>query len=125
MPLGILEPFDLPSMKPNCELRTASTAAPQSLMMMNDPFVIQQVQGLATRVHKQAEPNPEARFRLAWQLVFARGPDSLQLQTGLKFLNEQTTALGATKANQANPDLAALTYLCHALVSSNGFLYVD
>jgi hypothetical protein len=32
MPLGVLEPFDLPQMTPNCEKRAASTAAPQSLL---------------------------------------------------------------------------------------------
>ena len=125
MPLGVLEPFDLPSLKPNCELRTTSTAAPQSLMMMNDPFVIQQVQGLARRVHRQAKTNPEARFRLAWKLVFARGPGGDELRAGLKFLNEQAAAIRSDASDQPDPDVVALTHLCHALVSSNGFLYVD
>ena len=47
MPLGVLEPFDLPRMTPNCEKRAVSTAAPQSLLMMNNPFVIQQAELLA------------------------------------------------------------------------------
>ena len=54
MPLGVLTPFDPPTMKPNCEVRTASTTAPQSLMMMNDPFVVRHVGELARRVRTEA-----------------------------------------------------------------------
>lgn len=38
--LSILATFDEPTMEPNCEARKASTGAPQSLMLMNNDFVI-------------------------------------------------------------------------------------
>jgi hypothetical protein len=72
MPLGVLEPFDLPRMTPNCEKRAASTAAPQSLLMMNNPFVIQQAELLANRVREKAGTDPAAQATLAWRLVFGR-----------------------------------------------------
>ena len=117
MPLGVLEPFDPPTMKPNCELRTVSTNSPQSLLMMNDPFVIEQVNALAARVHREAGPEPAAQFGLAWRLVFGRRAGDSDLRAGVRFLEEQTAATGKA--------LTALSHLCHALVSSNGFLYVD
>jgi len=125
MPLGVLSPFDLPTMKPNCELRTSSTTAPQSLAMMNDPFVIRHVQGLARRVGGEASDNPAARFGLAWRLVFGRGPNDTEVRAGLKFLEDETAAVRSASPKDANPALTALSHLCHALVSSNGFLYVD
>lgn len=125
MPLGVLVPFDPPTMKPNCELRTSSTGAPQSLLMMNDPFVIEQVNGLATRIMNDAGKDPETRFQLAWRLVFGRKPTDAELRAGLKFLEEQAVAVRAASADGTDLDLAALSHLCHALVSSNGFLYVD
>jgi hypothetical protein len=39
-PLALLEAFDLPKMEPNCELRSASTVAPQSLTLMNSAFAL-------------------------------------------------------------------------------------
>jgi len=125
MPLGVLEPFDLPTMKPNCTLRTSSTNAPQALLMMNDPFVIQQVDALAIRIRDTAGTDPESCFEVAWQLVFGREPTDDQRRTGLKFLQEQTAAIRLGTPERSDPQQAALTDLCHALVSSNGFLYVD
>ena len=46
----MLETFDLPRMEPNCELRNASTVAPQSLVMMNGEFTLAQSKYLAERV---------------------------------------------------------------------------
>ena len=125
MPLGVLEPFDPPTLKPNCELRTSSTGAPQSLLMMNDPFVIQHADGFAARVRRVAGQDPEARFRLAWRLVFGRMPTDAERGAGLKFLQAQTAAVRTAAPNDKDPGLAALSHLCHALVGSNGFLYVD
>ena len=125
MPLGVLEPFDLPTMKPNCELRTSSTNAPQSLFMMNDPFVIQQVNGLAARIQEVAGRNTEARFQLAWQTVLGRMPTDDQQRAGLKFLQEQTAAIRTESPNLPDPEQAAFSHFCQALVSSNGFLYVN
>jgi len=125
MPLGVLTPFDPPTMKPNCEVRTASTTAPQSLMMMNDPFVVRHVGELARRVRAEAVDGPAAEFGLAWRLVYGRGPNDFEQRTGLKFLQDETAAVRSSSPKNTDPALTALSHLCHALVSSNGFLYVD
>src|SRR5262249_52703895 len=41
-PLTVLDTFDLPVMAPNCDARAATTVAPQSLLLMNDVFVLAQ-----------------------------------------------------------------------------------
>jgi hypothetical protein len=112
-------------MKPNCTLRTSSTNAPQALLMMNDPFMIQQVNALAIRVRDGAGTDPETCFAVAWQLVFGRDATDDQRRAGLMFLQEQTAAIRSSTPERPNPQQAALADLCHALVSSNGFLYVD
>ncbi|MEZ6123698.1 MAG: PSD1 and planctomycete cytochrome C domain-containing protein [Planctomycetaceae bacterium] len=117
MPLGILEPFDLPRMAPNCEKRAASTSAPQSLLMMNNPFVVQQAEVLAGRVRETAGSDLAAQVTLAWRLVFGHTPAETDVQAGVRFLTLQETS------TEASP--AALNHLCHAFLSSNGFLYVD
>ena len=125
MPLGVLTPFDPPTMKPNCELRTSSTTAPQSLMMMNDPFVLRHVERLAQRVREEAGQHPAARVALAWWLVYGRPPSDAEQRAAANFLEDEQAAVDAASPQPADAALTALSHFCHALVSSNAFLYVD
>ena len=129
-PLGMLEPFDAPIMTPNCEQRTSSTVAPQSLLMMNSIFVVQQAEAMAARVQREIGADPAGQFRRAWLLAFSRAPSESQLQAGVAFLAEQSTAASSDvpvdpKTARPQPAQVALARLCQALMSSNGFLYVD
>jgi mono/diheme cytochrome c family protein len=130
MPLGMLEPFDAPLMTPNCQQRASSTVAPQSLLLMNSPLVAHEAEAMATRIEREAGVEQAARFQRAWRLVFGRAPTEKETEAGVAFLARQSDAVKAiapTDPNAPKPDPArtALANLCHALVSSNGFLYVD
>jgi len=129
MPLAMLEPFDMPSLAPNCELRPVSTVAPQSLLMLNSPIVVDLAEACATRVEQLAGTDPSAQARHAWSLIFSRPPTDAEVQAGAQFLQEQTALLPVppmdAKAPVHNPTHLALAHFCHALMSSNGFLYVD
>jgi hypothetical protein len=128
MPLSMLEPFDAPVMSPNCEQRSSSTVAPQSLLMMNSEFVVEQTQAMAERVRDEAGDDPAAQFTLAWRAAFGRPPSDTERNLGVTFLADQAATLAANTATEKNPPDAkrlALANLCHALVSANGFLYVD
>ena len=57
-PVAMLHAFDAPSMVTNCERRTSSTAATQSLMLMNGEFTLQQAVGLAERATREAPDLP-------------------------------------------------------------------
>lgn len=64
-PVAMLQTFDAPVMETNCESRPTSTAATQSLMLMNGEFTLQQAARLADRVAKDTEPlNSEQLARL-------------------------------------------------------------
>ena len=49
-PVSLLTAFDAPVMTVNCDRRTASTVAPQSLMLMNGDFTLKQAEHLAKRL---------------------------------------------------------------------------
>jgi hypothetical protein len=131
MPLGMLEPFDLPTMTPNCEQRSSSTVAPQSLLMMNSALVVNQSEALAARVIAEVGAEPAAQFRRAWMLALSRPPTEAETAAGLAFLTEQAAALQEDVTKQATNESAAdvarlaFTQLCHAILISNEFLYVD
>jgi hypothetical protein len=53
-PVALLTAFDAPVMETNCDRRSASTVATQSLMLMNGDFVLQQAAELARRAQREA-----------------------------------------------------------------------
>ncbi len=124
-PLGVLDAFDAPAMTPNCDARASSTVAPQALLLMNSAFVTEQSRYFAERLTREA-PDPAARVARAWELAFGRPPDAEQARAGLDFLARQAEQFRKKPpANGADPQREALVDLCHALLSANGFLYVD
>lgn len=141
MPLGLMEPFDVAAMAPNCEKRTSSTVAPQALLMMNNDLVIRLSERFAQRVQTDAGDDPAAQVRLAWRLAFGRDANEAMTAEAVAFLEKQrqnftpvetpaVTPAAAPPAKPANPptltpNQQALALLCQALMSSNQFLYVE
>lgn len=112
MPLSALEPFDAPILNPNCEKRSFSTIATQALLLMNGPFLTDSARAFAARVFRETGPDDRARVRLAWKLAFGKEASEAELADALAYLAEQ-------------PSKEAWATFCHALLSSNAFLYVD
>ena len=127
MPLGVLEPFDLPRMTPNCEARAVSTSPSQALLMLNHPFPAQQAEILAARL-QAASPDQTTQLQLAWKLLFARTPSPEDLASASAFLSEAAAAPAAAPSPApaaGTPATTPLGRLCHALFCTNGFLYVE
>ena len=131
MPLGVIEPFDLATMSPNCDRRSNSTVAPQALLMMNNDLVLRLSEKFAQRVLHEAGDDPTAQARRAWLLAFGRVADESTITQSVAFLESQRQNF--TPAPDAKPPMPpplpaaqqALALLCQALLSSNQFLYVE
>ncbi|MEQ2008615.1 MAG: PSD1 and planctomycete cytochrome C domain-containing protein, partial [Limisphaerales bacterium] len=136
-PLGLMETFDAPRMEPNCELRNASTVAPQSLALMNGEFALAQAKFFSERVAKEAgDSTDESKVSRAWQVAFSRRPNSTEMTDALDFLAKQRAHFTANAPKSpptakgkeplpANAEEHALTSLCQALLTANRFLYVE
>ena len=125
LPLSMFEAFDAPLLTPNCELRNESTAAPQSLLLMNSRFVIDQATFLAQRIAQKAEA--AARIDAAWRAILSVEPTATERAAAEEFLAAQTKEFAQVKAppKGIEPEVRALASLCQALLGSNAFLYVD
>jgi len=121
--LSFFDTFDAPELNPNCSQRNVSTVAPQALAFLNGEFVIDHVRRTARLLLKPDEPSREERLIAAWRRVLARDPSSQELQWAEDFLSRQIGYHG--KADGAESRLLAWSELCHALLSSNEFVYVD
>jgi len=131
MPLSMMEPFDVPVMSPNCQLRASSTVAPQALFMMNNTIVSTEADLIAERVIREAGPATDDQFRRAWKLVIGRDPDESDREAGIQFLVAATPTGDGTLSEVVEPaakladERLRLAHFCHALLCSNAFLYVD
>jgi len=135
-PLAVLDTFDAPAMDPNCEIRAASTVAPQALLLMNSDFARQQGDRFANRVREQAGDDRGDRVRFAWKLAFGRAPSDTETRDALAFLDEQARLIGEQSAEHKKPegdddstspdfDHEALASFCQLLLGANEFLYAN
>lgn len=138
-PVTVLETFDQPEMKPNCELRRTTTVAPQALLMLNDTFVLASARALAERVRREAPGDVRAQVERAWRLLFSRTPSEPEIDGALSHLAEQGEEFrvrlaaipapavkeGETAPAPPDPQLEALASLCQVLLASNRFLTCD
>ncbi len=133
MPVTLLDTFDAPTMVPNCEMRSQTTVAPQSLLLMNDVFILDSARRLADRLQAEAPNDVRAQLQLAWKLLYGRPATDADITRCLAYIGEQTKEL--TKyhhdtqrpkgAPVPNPPQEALASLCQILYSSNRFLYIE
>jgi cytochrome c553 len=131
-PVTVLDTFDAPTMVPNCEQRSQTTVAPQSLLLMNDTFVLDSARRLADRVLGEIPSDRRAQIARAWQLLFGRPASEADLSRSLAYLDEQTAALTAyhksiqhPKGVVPDPPREAFASLCQVLTASNRFLYIE
>jgi hypothetical protein len=133
MPLGMLEPFDVASTAPNCEVRTSSTVPPQSLLMMNNTFILRQSELFAQRLVADAGEDIAAQVRRAWQLAYGLPAKDEDVTRAVAFIEGQRRhfeqlakdAKDAKEKPTLTPQQQATAIFCQALLSSNRFLYVD
>jgi hypothetical protein len=121
-PLKFLETFDAPIVPINCTKRSPSATVLQSFTQLNDEFMIRQADRLAARVGGMKAEEKE-QIEVAWRTVLSRRPRPGELQSCRVFLREQREEYQQT--DSATAAHRALTDLCHMLLCTNEFLYVE
>ncbi len=120
---GLLAPllttFDLPDTTlPSC-VRDVTTVPTQSLALLNNPFVHDQSTALAKLIGTKRSGKDQVTQ--AWRLTLARDPRDAEVAAALAHLEKQSKAF----AKRPDPALDALASLCHVLLNTNEFMYVD
>jgi hypothetical protein len=110
--------FDAPDALQGMAVRSTTTIAPQSLLIMNSPIVRDWAAGLARRVLSRKGANPEEAVRAAYLITLARPPDAEELRDALTFLGRQR---GLDAANEE----AAFTDFCQVLLGLNEFIFIE
>ena len=119
LPYPLLKVFDQPDMHESCARRDRTTVAPQALMLFNSELVLGFARALAERARRESQStNPASTARRAWWLALGREPATGELQDAVTFLAEQGRL-------DPRSSTTALVDLCHVLINTNEFLYVD
>ena len=134
----MLDTFDGPNPQESCPRRFAAVIPSQSLMLMNDALVMDWSRALAGRVLNDGGLSPQQQVERAYRLVLSRAPNPDELQTITDFLHRQSSLDGEILARNEKPPMpdklpegiepawaAAFVDLCHALMNTNEFLYVN
>ena len=97
--------------------RDVTTVPTQALALLNNAWVHEQSRAFAERV-TMARESAEDRVALAWTLAFGRIPTDAEQSAALSHVREY-------QSSAADDALAPWTSLCHVLINSNEFIYVD
>jgi hypothetical protein len=119
----LLGAFDQPNLATNCTRRPASAVVLQPLTMLNDRFLLEQVNCMAERVAKTA-PSPEARVAAAFGFTLTRAPRSEEVKPCLELLARHADRYRAEKLPAEAADRQALAHLCLVLLNTSEFLYI-
>jgi hypothetical protein len=134
----MFEAFDAPTSEESCPRRFSTVVPAQALTMMNDQYVLDWSREFAGRVLNDGGLSTDQQIERAYRLAFSRAPKPEEQQTVAGFLEKQSAVIEARLSRNENvllPDhlppgmspgkAAAFVDFCHALMSSNEFLYVN
>ena len=105
-----------------CGQRDVTTVPTQALAMINNEFVHARSESLAARVLRSAATQDE-QIEFAWMFALERKPTEDERQLATQHLKSQINNFKSVDAALA--ENRALASLCHVLLNSNEFLYID
>jgi mono/diheme cytochrome c family protein len=123
--LSFLSVFDQPLVSINCPRRDASAVTLQSLTMLNDAFVADQAKHFAGRIARCGAISNDGAIRAAYRLALARQPDSAEMTICTQLLDRQAAAFRAAGRLEREANSLALEHLCHTILNTSEFLYLE
>ena len=119
----MFEVFDMPDTHESCARRNNTVTAPQALELLNNELVFDWAQAFAGRVLNDGGMSREEQVNRAYKLAYSRQPDESERTSALEFLQRQSAVLA--RSGNTDATRAALTDLCHMLLNSNEFVYIN
>ncbi len=118
-PDRILQCFDSPLGFASEPERLNTTTATQSLLLANSEWPLARARAMAGRVLGVRKTASRVEVEQVFELAWGREATAEEVKTGLAFLRSQRAVVGAI-----SPGNEPFVDFCHALLSSNEFLYL-
>ena len=110
--------FDTPSPFSTVGRRTVSNVPAQALILMNDPFVVEQSNAWAARVLLDSKATDTQRIEQLYLAAFARKPSETEISNAIGFVNAQ-----GVKTPESQRE--AWSHLCHVLFNVKEFVFIE
>jgi Protein of unknown function (DUF1549)/Protein of unknown function (DUF1553) len=138
MRLPMFASFDQPDMQNSCPRRTGTITAPQALELLNGEATEDAARHWTGKLLSNCGDDEQKLVVEAYAEAFGRAPQDDEVKSAEEFVTQQAAEIAAEpdppvdtqlplplppKFNRAKA--AALVDLCHALLCSNEFVYVD
>ena len=126
-PVGLLDVFDFPIMALNCTRRPTTATPLQSLAALNSEFVQEHAVKLAERVRADTRMRGDraAWIERAFLVALARPPSPSESGTCIDSLYRQAAVYRAQPATREQAGAVALAGVCHMILCTNEFLYIE
>jgi hypothetical protein len=111
--------FDYPTPFTAIGRRTVSNVPAQALVMLNNPFVVQQAELWSRRVLAEPGLSADARVERMYAAAFGRAPTADERATATSFVADAARESGRPDDPRAWADLA------HALFNAKEFIFVE
>ena len=122
--LEILSVFNFPHPNDITGARAQTTVATQALFLMNAPFVKERAKQLNERIHSMDLGSDLASLNFAYKLVAGRPPSMNEIRVAQQFIEGLSESEGAESGNLVLRK-KAWEQLCHGLLISNSFLFIE
>jgi hypothetical protein len=115
--------FDAPIPVSTTGRRNVSNVPAQALILLNDPFVLQQAQAWAARMLAEPAGDSTDRIERLYQTAFSRPPTAAERADAVEFLRQQAQAYGLS-SDGAMTDPRPWSDLCHVLWNVKEFSFI-
>lgn len=131
--LSLMRVFDQPIVARTCAVRQPSAMVTQSLALLHDEFLFEQAEAIARVVQRRAaNSSRDEHIQNAWKTVLGRTPDQEELRWCRQAWQQHVAQHRPGKSGDDRPartpedaERFALVQLCHMLLNTNEFLYVE
>jgi hypothetical protein len=116
-PSRFLTAFDLPDLKLPTGKRSVTNVPPQSLLLMNDEFVITLARHWADQLVKEGHSSPDERVEVMLIRGFGRSSTQAERQLWVEAAHEFATG------TEIMANTAAWSHLAHTMFNTKAFIY--
>lgn len=95
------------------EQRNESLVAPQALWLMNQPFLLERARRLSQRIQSRSDLDREGKLNVLFEELYARTIQPAEIAVLSRFLEQEDDSAGSWET------------LCHILLCSNEFIFLD
>ena len=113
----MFQSFDMPDTHESCARRQTTVTPDQALELMNGKLISEWAKSLARRVDNDSGIDIRTKAERALRLAYTRTPKPDEIARAAEFLVKQESIAGSPEG--------ALEDLCHTLLGSNEFLYIN